>query len=383
MGMFDYFKRDKLSRLFQAGLMPPEDSPQPMDEQARPNIPYYDNSQDATPSMDAYKHHVEEMPDRANYKTGKLQKVLAGVAGFGAGMEGGVGNAYSTTKGLLDSGYDNAMADYTRKGAGLHELAEIEEKTNTYKSKNRKDKFDADLALSKELRESGKTDAEIKNIQSEIANRGLRVIPDAVSGHSYIVDNTGKRTDLGSFAESLSNTRKYAEGEFNRQEGVRLGNNITLDDHRNANDLNRETTLANLRASLEKGNEDYKKSITGMSVQDQETALETAIKAAVLDNPAEYSKIIKDGKIDYSEIKSLPDSTKFGADVTNHLNPIKQRANKGNLLYSRPEQKVVPVTLEASPDEIAAVKDLPDNHDHELDNGHVIRKQNGQVTRIK
>lgn len=81
-----------------------------------------------SPALDAYKKYIATMPDRSNYEYGKKGKILAAIAGVSDSFAGG--NGYQTTRNLLDDPYKTAMEDYSNKGKGMAELANIEDKVN-------------------------------------------------------------------------------------------------------------------------------------------------------------------------------------------------------------------------------------------------------------
>lgn len=126
------------------------------------------NQQQSSPALEAYKKFLNTMPTRNNYEYGTKGKILAGIAGAATGMAGGDG--IGTTRGLLDDPYNTAMADYSNKGKGMSELADIEYKGQ----QNNNDLLKTQLNYMKDTRAQDSLDtyrsAQITQIQNNIAN---------------------------------------------------------------------------------------------------------------------------------------------------------------------------------------------------------------------
>lgn len=175
-----------------------------------------------TPMLDQYKQHLGTNPNRADYNPGKGYKILSGIASF-FGNYDNPANAYSQTRGMLDEPYQRARADFRDKGSILGELADVEQKDIATKVTNRKVAYDQMLDWQKLLIDKGYKEAQIKDLNSQIQNRGLDIINDETTGNKVVVSKSDPnyRVDLGKFAESVSERRNNDFIDFTKQEGVK------------------------------------------------------------------------------------------------------------------------------------------------------------------
>lgn len=206
--LFDSLRRKNLfGGLFQPSSTEPTNNPA-IDDKFNINL----NQQD-TPALDNYRNLISSMPQREDYKTSKLGKVLAGIAGFST-LDSGA--AFNTTRNLIDAPYNRAMTGFKSKADQYGALADIEEKTN-------KNKFDTTIKLNaanldwkKEARAKQMDEKQIANIESEIKNRGLSIEKNETNGELEVVNKTnGQRSSLGKFSESANekSTRKIDEAQ--------------------------------------------------------------------------------------------------------------------------------------------------------------------------
>ena len=107
------------------GLFQPK-PPEPMPMQQQQPNPYMGLMNPETPALDKYNTHLSNVPNREDNQLNLLGKILSGVAGGAAGIQGGAGAGFNTTRGLLDSKYNRAMEDYDRSGQNLGLMAQIE-----------------------------------------------------------------------------------------------------------------------------------------------------------------------------------------------------------------------------------------------------------------
>jgi hypothetical protein len=331
---FDFLQNSRLSRLFQ-----PQEQTETPQSSAPINVPTYIPEADDTPALDAYRKHVETMPDRANYKTGWLQKVLAGVAGFST-MD--PVSAYKTTKGYLDTGYNNDMERYKEKANQLGELAGLEDKSLAHRAATHKANFEAQLQTAKEMREAGKTEAEIRNINDEIKKRGLRTEASPIDGKMYVIGVDGTKTPLMKWTDSLDEGVNRDVNKFGRTDSIRTGNDIKLENVK----FEHDKILAEMRADLEKGNASFKSQLDGLQPTQQNAAFELALQQTLIDNPEKYGAFADDkGKLDYDKLrdnKSSPLYQSLIKDLQAHTGTIRNRANSGNLLNAKPGEVVPP-----------------------------------------
>ena len=164
--------------------------PSPPKPMQQPN-PYMGLMNQETPALDKYSAHLSNAPNREDNQLSLVGKILAGVAGGSAGLTGGVGAGYSTTKGLLDSRYDRAVDDYERSGKGLGLLADAESMNLDRDSKLSIEMMRQQRAGREEDRKGRLTDAQVKNYTSILETRGQRVIEEAETGNSILVDSNG------------------------------------------------------------------------------------------------------------------------------------------------------------------------------------------------
>ena len=186
------------SGLFQP--KPPEPIQQP---QQQPN-PYMGLMNAETPALDEYNTHLSNAPNREDNQLSLIGKILSGVAGGAAGIQGGAGAGYSTTQGLLDSKYNRAMEDYDRSGQNLGLMAQIEgsnqDRSNqlaVQMSDMMRDDRTEDRAWLNLIRQQGVSDAQVANYKDLMEQRGNITYEDVNTGETIRLLKDGTREVVG------------------------------------------------------------------------------------------------------------------------------------------------------------------------------------------
>ena len=103
---------------------PQDYQPQQMDSSQN----YYNDVRQAygsTPALDAYRQHLKQAPDVANYQPTKWDRLAAGLSGASAGFKD-AGEGIKVAMGLNRSRYNTALSDYYNQAAPLKEAAGLE-----------------------------------------------------------------------------------------------------------------------------------------------------------------------------------------------------------------------------------------------------------------
>lgn len=184
------------------------------------------------PRQAALTRHLDLQPKRDNYEPTKMGRFAAGLTGFGVGYTQGPAAGIQAGKAQLDEPYKDARQDWMDRTGPLEYGANLEEKnvkdrTSGYiRNASMGLKFDEESRKrEKDIQDRKKTDIEIKNIESEIANRDNGYMdapfPDAKTGHMMILrkNKGGNPTpiDLGisSLAWDEFQQRKKQEDKSN------------------------------------------------------------------------------------------------------------------------------------------------------------------------
>jgi len=129
------FMSNRVQRQF-GDVFQPDDSlsawsPQqqdPQQDQMGSSQNYYNDVRQAygsTPALNAYRSHLSEMPQSADYRPTKWDRVAAGLAGISTGFKD-AGAGIKTAMGMNRSRYDTALSDYYNQAAPLKEAAGLE-----------------------------------------------------------------------------------------------------------------------------------------------------------------------------------------------------------------------------------------------------------------
>jgi hypothetical protein len=94
---------------------------------AEEDLSKYEGMSQAPGSLTMYKRHLSEMPQRENPRL--IQKILAALAGVGVATKNPAAGV-ATTQELLDRPHEMSLRDWTLKGKGLGEVADIERYEN-------------------------------------------------------------------------------------------------------------------------------------------------------------------------------------------------------------------------------------------------------------
>ena len=150
-----------------------------------------------------------------------MVKILSGVAGGAAGIQGGAGAGFNTTRGLLDSKYDRAIEDYDRSGQNLGLMAQIEgsnQDRDTQLAIQMADQERADrdesLKVADFLRKQGYTQAQIDNLVSIGKHRGSDTYEDINTGVTKRRFNDGTERVVGQTGRTPEDIA--ADEAFNR-----------------------------------------------------------------------------------------------------------------------------------------------------------------------
>lgn len=146
----------------------------------------YQNNDDflsrSSQALDAYKRHVNSMPDKDNYKPGKMRKVLSAIAGIGL-------QDPNVTQSLLDQPYNEALSKYKIRGSQLGELADLEMKDNAatiaaYDKRADNRRLDTRLKLDQDTatETKRKNDAQIARWGAQQAAEGWELKTDETTG---------------------------------------------------------------------------------------------------------------------------------------------------------------------------------------------------------
>ena len=205
------------------GLLQPRPlTPRPPPPQQQSNIGLMNPE---TPALDKYNAHLSNAPNREDHQLGLLGKILSGVAGGVAGMQGGVGAGYSTTRGLLDSKYDRARGDYERSGQNLGLLAQIEssnidrgrESASDFAKYEREGEANTrawlDLARKNRL-----TAAQISKIGDDMSEVGHSDYTDPKTGKKMRWYEDGRTIEIGQAQPSAEDTE--AQRQLERRQAL-------------------------------------------------------------------------------------------------------------------------------------------------------------------
>ena len=189
------------------GLFQPK-PPEPMQQPQEQN-PYMGLMNMETPALDQYNAHLANAPTREDNQLSLIGKILSGVAGGAAGIQGGAGAGYSTTQGLLDSKYDRAMQDYDMSGQNLGLMAQIEgsnqDRSNQLAvmmaDQMREDRTE-DRAWLNLIRQQGVSDAQVANYKDLMEQRGNITYEDVNTGETIRLLKDGTREVVGQTSQT-------------------------------------------------------------------------------------------------------------------------------------------------------------------------------------
>jgi hypothetical protein len=200
----------------------------------------------ATPDLDQYRSYLDKAPNREDYKMGKWGTALAAISGIASSYNNGSDAGISQFKGLKDFKFNEASRDYERKGASLKEKAELERMSMTDEEK--RDFAIRELALKqrKEFTDELKTasgikmdNAQIANLQSQMAARGLSTQKNESTGQLEVIDSINRtRTPMGKFFNTLDDQTKSDFGLFQKKEAVTQAGKLALQNDAQAHDVN-------------------------------------------------------------------------------------------------------------------------------------------------
>lgn len=218
-----------------------------------------------SPALDMYKQQVASMPSREDYKSTKLNRLGAAFVGASEGLHHGGGAGAKAAQDFLDSNYNTAMEDYRNKTSNLGTLANIE-------GADTKRKIDFLSDYEKNKRESIATDANVRNINSEIATRekltpaqvanltsqaatrGITYQHNKTTGELMQIKPDGTSVSMGKYDLTPEQAAQLDIKTYGAKQGIELGNAKSLfswkapQELTNAKDLhlsNRQADAAN------------------------------------------------------------------------------------------------------------------------------------------
>jgi len=78
------------------------------------------------PAIEAYRQHLEALPNREDYKPGWMTRIAAALSGASAGFKD-PSSGVATARDVNEGNYASAVRDYANKGMGLKERAGMEQ----------------------------------------------------------------------------------------------------------------------------------------------------------------------------------------------------------------------------------------------------------------
>lgn len=195
------------------------------------------------PARDAYASHLAGMPTLADLQPTKIQRILAAVAGGGAGLTQGVGAGINTSQALLRRPYEDKLTDWSNREKALRYSVDDEESTLRNQVAGYRAMADAEIANRREGREELNTNSQISLRQAQInnmKNQGWQFKTDATTGELVGVHpSEGRRSfgkidqtpeEKGQLEVSLDEKKKKNTFGFDRaMEGIKFGNQTARD----------------------------------------------------------------------------------------------------------------------------------------------------------
>jgi hypothetical protein len=249
-------------------------------------------------AQDEYDEYLKNAPKRSDYQLSKLGKALAAIAGVTEGATSGATKGIATGTGLLNRRYQEALEDYSTKGGILKERADLEYRNMTDAEKRQQAERKYQLDLRKQLADEIKTssdikvnEAQVRNLDNMIRNRGLSLQRNEVDGHLYVVDQAaGTSMSMGQFMQTPEAKRALEHKFFKVEEGIRQTGRKELQEDQQAHAISIEgiragnaADLARLRSQLGRGDAEFKAELDKMTPQAQATAFKLATEQAVND----------------------------------------------------------------------------------------------------
>jgi hypothetical protein len=165
-----------------------------------------------TPDRNTYREFLKSgMPERSEHQLTKMGKALSLISGAAEGYHSGAARGTAHGLGLMERPYQQALENYSNKGGMLKELAGLEYQ-DTADRKSLEVEINKDqLAQQNAYYDALKTrsglkldEARMKDISSEIANRGLSLERNKADGQLYVVNRVkGTKQSLGQFDNTM------------------------------------------------------------------------------------------------------------------------------------------------------------------------------------
>lgn len=322
-----------------------------------------------SPALDKYRQHLEEVPKESDYEAGKLQKVLAGIAGFST-MDPIKG--YQTTKGLIDAPYNSAVTKYREKGQNLGELADIEMKDTAGKIKLASNITQEERARTKDTAQLTRWSVLNAKDKASMEEGKTIVVKNEITGEDELRDKLSGKVikSLGKLRESATEKRDNDFGMFRKRSGVTLGNQRSIESTRQTNRVANIHTSAEETRTTQKAAADRRAKIaadTALSINQDKIAYDMAKKQFLADNPASRSFWDSYGN-PTGEAEENDDYVAAVTDIRRRYNEIKKNKQSGSPINS-PSNSKVAVTRA---DVIAEIKkNFPDRPDLLTNNKYI------------
>lgn len=212
-----------------------------------------------SPFMDQYREALMNEPRREDYKSGKVGKALAIIAGGLTGATEGIGRGIEVGSGILDRPYQQAQETYGNKIGRFRELADIEHRTGAEERKYELDTNKQMIDLIKTNSDLKLNDARAKELVSRAELAGKEFKVNELTGMLEVIDKrNGTVQTIKQFAETPEGKTKREFGLFKdkhkieqsgreRIEGIQQSNRVAMEGIRFGNDKQ----LARLKKELE------------------------------------------------------------------------------------------------------------------------------------
>lgn len=156
------------------------------------------------PHRDAYREHVDSMPQPEDFKQSTFQRILTALAAGGAGATSGAGAGLDVVSRFRDRPFQEAMARHGQKGAMLRDLSEDETSEIKLRAGLLENKMDRGLrSRGMDITERGQSqDLKLREQEQALRARGLDQEADQIalrrealaeeSRHNRFAEQTGR-----------------------------------------------------------------------------------------------------------------------------------------------------------------------------------------------
>lgn len=179
------------------------------------------------PAQAKYRDFLtNNVPTRDQYAPSKMTKLSAMLAGMSEGVRHGAGSANAIQQSILDSGYNDATADYKMQGDRLKGAADLEERDMLNRVKTYRDVLGDQANLRKSEKDNKLADAQIEDINSKIETRGRGNVHYTTDAQGNAI---GFRMGVGGVPEKLDLGVKTGQStadklQFNKDNAANISN---------------------------------------------------------------------------------------------------------------------------------------------------------------